>query len=147
MVQRWNKILIEKLPRLDLYDLTSRQILCSSHNIEIEPQDMSKRACQNMPEVAQEAYLNALARDVAIGDYTAIADNSVQITDEFRVYMVTTIKELCRIKSYKDETLYMACSIADRYLASIIKEAKPGPCLIKLAITSTLLAAKHEESI
>ena len=35
-----------------------------------------------MPEVAQAAYLNAIAQERAIGDYVAIPDNSIKVTEE-----------------------------------------------------------------
>ena len=72
-----------------------------------------------MPEVAQAAYLNAIASERAIGDYVVIPDNSIKVTDEVRLCMVTVIVEITRLKNYKEETLYMATSLADRYLAML----------------------------
>ena len=54
-----------------------------------------------------------------MGDYAAVENNSVQVTEEVRLYMVTVIIELHRLKAYKEETLYLACSIAERYLAML----------------------------
>lgn len=72
-----------------------------------------------MPEVAQAAYLNAISSERAIGDYVAIPGNSIKVTEEVRLCMVTVIVEITRLKSYKEETLYMATSLADRYLAML----------------------------
>ena len=100
-----------------------------------------------MAEVAQVTYKNALTRDVAVGEYPALPGNSIKVTEEIRLYMVTMIIELHRLKNYKEETLYLACSISDHYLAALVEIGKPSPCLIQLAIVSTLIAAKLEESM
>ena len=39
------------------------------------------------------------------------------MTEEVRLYMITVVVEVHRLKNYKEETLYLACSLADRYLA------------------------------
>ena len=102
---------------------------------------------QNMPEVAQAAYLNAKAGECAIGDYVSLPNNSIKVTEEVRIYMVTVIVEIHRIKNYKEETLYLACSIADRFLALLTVLGHGSPCLIRLAFVSILMAAKMEEPI
>lgn len=61
--------------------------------------------------------------------------------------MVTVMMEVHRLKNYREETLYLACSIADRFLAALLREGQPSPCLIHLAFVSILLAAKLEEPI
>ena len=58
-----------------------------------------------------------MAKECAIGDYVSFPNNSVKVTEEVRLYMVTVLVEVHRLKSYKEETLYLACSLADRYLA------------------------------
>ena len=100
-----------------------------------------------MPEVAQAAYLNAIAKERAVGDYVAIPDNSIKVTDEVRLCMVTVIVEIARLKSYKEETLYIATSLADRYLAMLTLLRQESPCLIKLAFVCVLIAAKFEEPL
>jgi len=72
-----------------------------------------------MPEVAQDSYLNAISMERAIGDYVSITDNSIKATEEVRLCMVTVIVEITRLKNYKEETLYLATSLADRYLAML----------------------------
>ena len=59
--------------------------------------------------------------------------------------MVTVIVEVHRLKNYKEETLYIAASLADRYLALLTILEQPSPCLIRLAFVCTLIAAKLEE--
>lgn len=59
--------------------------------------------------------------------------------------MITVIIEVHRIKNYKEETLYLACNLADRYLALLTILQKPSPCLIRLAFVCILMAAKLEE--
>lgn len=59
--------------------------------------------------------------------------------------MITVIVELHRLKSYREETLYLACSLADRYLARLTSQHQPSPCLIRLAFVCTMMAAKLEE--
>ena len=61
--------------------------------------------------------------------------------------MVTLLEELNRLKAYKEETFYLACSLADRYLVNIAVQRKKAPCLIRLAITCTLMSAKLEQPI
>ena len=60
--------------------------------------------------------------------------------------MVLLIEEFHAVKSYRLETLYLAVSIADRYLKQIRLERKEDPCFISLAVICILLAAKLEES-
>ena len=100
-----------------------------------------------MPEFAFEAYKNALLKECAIGDYVNGYENSVRVTEEVRLYMITVIIEVHRIKNYKEETLYLACNLADRYLALLALNQKPSPCLIGLAFVCILLAAKLEEPV
>lgn len=56
--------------------------------------------------------------------------------------MVLLIQELHRQKEYKVETLHLAISIADRYLAALKDTKKPS--LVHLATISVLMAAKLE---
>ena len=61
--------------------------------------------------------------------------------------MMTLMEELNRLKSYKEETFYLACSLADRCLFITAKAKQRAPCLIRLAIVCTLMAAKLEQPI
>lgn len=58
--------------------------------------------------------------------------------------MVMLIEDLCSVKEYKIETLYLAVSLADRYLVNIAVLGKVAPCLITLAVSCILMAAKLE---
>ena len=59
--------------------------------------------------------------------------------------MITLLEDLNRLKHYKEETLYLAASLVDRYLVNLAVKNQPAPCLIKLAVIATLMAAKLEE--
>ena len=61
--------------------------------------------------------------------------------------MVLLIEQLHEIKRYKIETLYTAVSLADRYLLKMKNSNKTVTCLITLAVTCILMAAKLEEKI
>jgi hypothetical protein len=58
--------------------------------------------------------------------------------------MITLMEDLNRMKEYKDDTLFLSTSIADRYLVNLAVKQAASPCLIKLAIVCTLMAAKLE---
>lgn len=58
--------------------------------------------------------------------------------------MITLLEDLHRLKAYKEDTLYLAASLCDRYLVNLAVKGQPAPCLIKLAIITTLMAAKLE---
>lgn len=90
-----------------------------------------------------------MERDFPIGDYISdpANDRSIKVTQEIRLYMVTIIMEVQRLKRYKEQTLYLACSLADRFLAALMRAGSASPCLIHLSISSILLAAKLEEPI
>ena len=61
--------------------------------------------------------------------------------------MVTLLEALITEKEYKEETLYLAVSLCDRYLVNLAIGKKMAPCLIMLAIIGTLMAAKLEQPI
>lgn len=134
MRSRWLITLNMGLPALDLHDL-NEQLTGGT----------GEGARQNMPEVSQIAYLNSLAKECAIGDYVSLPNNSIKVSEEVRLCMVTVIVEVHRLKGYKEETLYLATSLADRYLALLTILEQPSPCLIRLAFVCVLIAAKLEE--
>lgn len=88
-----------------------------------------------------------LTEEYAIGDYIHLKNSTIKVTEEARHHMVTLLEELNRLKAYKEETFYLACSLADRYLVNIAVQRKKAPCLIRLAITCTLMSAKLEQPI
>lgn len=62
--------------------------------------------------------------------------------------MVKLIAELHKVKEYKKETLHLAVSVADRYLAKISNLREPPKIdLVAIATISILLAAKLEQPI
>ena len=91
-------------------------------------------------EYSQCAYNSMCAsQDSPIGDYVT-QFGIISATQRER--MVCLIHELHRQKEYKVETLHLAVSIADRYLAAI--QNAPRPNLVHLATVAVLMAAKLE---
>ena len=58
--------------------------------------------------------------------------------------MVIMMESLHKMHNYKLETLFLAVSIADRYLLYLANRATEAPCLVLLGITAMMLAAKLE---
>lgn len=108
---------------------------------------------QFAPEFSQSAFLAMKRKEFAIGDYLDWLQNRNLNTLRFeaaglaRQHMITLLEDLNRLKAYKEETLYLAASLADRYLVNLAVKNLPAPCLIKLAVITTLMAAKLEEPI
>jgi len=61
--------------------------------------------------------------------------------------MITLMEDLNRLKAYKEETLYLAASLADRFLVNLAVKNLPAPCMIKLAVVASLMAAKLEQPV
>jgi len=102
---------------------------------------------QFAPEFSQDAYKAMLKQEFHIGDYTAHPNAPQELSEEARGHMVTLLEELNFLKRYKEETLYLALSIADRYLVRVTVAQTVPPCLITLAVVATLIAAKIEQPI
>ena len=132
MNKRWLKVIQKKVPTIDLVDISA----------EVYPFNSYKR--QFAPEYSYSAYQTMLKQEYAIGDYLSNPKCSLKMTDYTRQQMVMLIEDLCALKQYKIETLYLAVSIADRYLVNIAVQCKEAPCLITLAVVSLLMAAKLE---
>ena len=56
--------------------------------------------------------------------------------------MVALLQELHKVKKYHIETLFLACSIADRFLSRLAEQKRCAPSLISLATVCLLMAAK-----
>ena len=56
--------------------------------------------------------------------------------------MVILIEELHRMRKYRVESLFLAVSLADRYLIHLAINGRAAPCLVVLALTCLLMAAK-----
>ena len=107
--------------------------------------DLSQKR-QFAPEYSQRAYEEMLEKEFAIGNYlTHEAMQDLCIKSEDRKSMVYLLEELNEAEGWKQETLFQAISIADRYLNHRAKLGKPAPCLISLAVTSLMIAAKIEQ--
>ena len=61
--------------------------------------------------------------------------------------MVLLMEKLHLIKGYRENTLYLAVNIADKYLSTSAKKAMPAPDIVTLGVVSLLLAAKMNESM
>ena len=86
-----------------------------------------------------------LKQEYAIGNYTVSKNpQRAEITDVERTHLVLLIEQLAAAKNYKMETLFLAVSLADRYLTGIARDKDKLPCLVTLGLTCTLLAAKIE---
>ena len=61
--------------------------------------------------------------------------------------MVCLIEQLQSLKGYRLETLYLAVSIADRYLNQLFQRSLQAPNLVTLSVTAIMLAAKLNQSL
>ena len=120
------------LPAVDRFDLSMEGNLTNP----------CKR--QFAAEYSQKSYESLIEKECIIGDYVNIKKSRFKVSEDARSHMVTLIDELTRLKEYKQSTFYLACSLADRYLVNIAVLGKSAPCLIRLAIIVTLMAAKLE---
>ena len=55
------------------------------------------------------------------------------------------IEDLQKSRGYKPDTFFLAVNIADNFLSKRAHEEQPAPCLLTLAVTSVIIAAKIEE--
>lgn len=107
MVKRWKQAIEKELPAIDLIDLSA----------EHDPYYSQKR--QFAPEYSQMAYLAMLEKEFAIGDYLEWTEGELNVSSQARRHMITLIEDLNRLKNYKEETLYTAASLADRFLVNL----------------------------
>ena len=63
--------------------------------------------------------MTILKKECAIGDYLEYQDGAVRVSDQARRHMITLIEDLNRLKKYKEESLYLAASLADRLLVNL----------------------------
>jgi len=135
MNRRWLKAITRYVPTVDLIDLSN----------ETFPFNAVKR--QFAPEYSQQAYTSMLQQEFSVGDYITNPICSLDVTVFARQQMVRLIEELCYMKAYKLETIFIAVSLADRYLVNVAIKREPAPCLIPLAVVCVLMAAKLEQPI
>ena len=111
----------------------------------VDLNDMSTQR-QFAPEYSQSSYETMMREEYALGDYlNPQTERALQITGEDRKGMVLLLEELNKEEKWKEETLYLAISIADRYLIYLAIRGQKAPCLIVLSVTCLLLAAKLEQ--
>lgn len=101
---------------------------------------------QFAPEYSGCTYQLLLEDEYALGNY--LSENyRLKISSDQRKRMVILIEELHRKKKYRLETLFLAVSIADRYLINLTVSQKPAPCLVNMAVTCLLLSAKLNQPL
>ena len=54
-----------------------------------------------------------------IGNYIQFKEESLGVNNETRKHLITLFEDLNTQKKYKEDTLYMATSISDRYLVNL----------------------------
>ena len=133
MFRRWLKNLSLSVPTVDLSDLSNQ----------LAQVNAKKR--QFAPELSQTVYNFMFSRSYPVGDYTAEAKSSV--TRQDRANMVNLIEQIHAVKDYRTETLYLAVSLMDKYLAILTMDNRTPPCLITLSVTCLLMAAKLAQPI
>ena len=85
-----------------------------------------------------------LRQEEAIGNYTTFSSIFAQATDKTRIQMVLLIEELQAMKEYSDDTLFLAVSLADRYIVQTVINDIEAPEIVILSVTCLLMAAKLE---
>lgn len=71
-----------------------------------------------------------LTNEFAIGNYISFKSSVFQVTQVCRRHLITLLESLNAEKDYKEETLYLAASLADRYLVNLAINGRTAPCLI-----------------
>lgn len=84
-----------------------------------------------------------LEEESAVGCY--LAAPSLKLKTGQRKGMVILIEDLQKSRGYKPDTFFLAVNIADNFLSKRARENRPAPCLLTLAVTSVIIAAKIEE--
>lgn len=88
--------------------------------------------------------------DYTIGDYIEKLQRYSGVESfsyQERERLIAIVQDLCKKKEYKQETMHLACNLADRYLSVILAEGKPTPNLFTLGATVVLMGAKLEQPI
>ena len=100
---------------------------------------------QAAPEYSQTAYMSTLRLESSVGNYFRNNSKTNKIlTPAQRGCMMRFVQKVHDIMKFKEESLYVAANIADRYLANLTAQSnfnlKEKPCLMTLAVASILLA-------
>jgi len=118
---------------------------------------------QHHPEFTQTSYLRIRAMEEAfpMRNYFASTKKATgnkiasmfgiqskdAMTEHARSYGIQKIFDLHSKKDYKEETLFIACGIFDRYINMVGPEAFPKGTACSLATISVLMSAKLEQPI
>ena len=137
MLKRWDTRLQYRIPSIDQEDVRS------------ERKNGLKAKRQFAPEFSQSSYIHMLRMEQAVGNYTQYTSHNKKfsVKNEERREMVQLIEKIQKIKEYKEETYFLAVSLADRYLVHIAVHGQDMPSLISLGVTAILMAAKLEQPI
>ena len=111
----------------------------------VDRSDLGK-ARQFAPEYSICLYDQLLKQEITLGDYTS-KSHFAKVTSLRRRQMVTLIEDLHYKKGYSEETLFIAVGLADRYLINILVQEIDAPCLVDLAVTCLLVAAKLNQHL
>ena len=135
-MKRWYSELSKALPTIDVADA-----LKDTNNLR------ASKKRQFAPEYSQKCYMTMLREEQAIGNYIDIPDVQQNIVDrQSRKYTVQLIQSLNQLKNYKETTLYLAISLADRYLVNLVIRFEQEPVDFSyLAVASLFVAAKLEQ--
>lgn len=132
-LDRWDKVASKKLPEIDYVDMVKETV-----------DECAKR--QFAPIYSQKSYETLLSKELVLAPakdpYWKL---SSRVTEDERSHLIVVVEELIRLKEYKEETFYIACSIADRYILSLAKSNHQPECLMNLAVTVVLISAKLEQ--
>ena len=62
-----------------------------------------------------------ILKEDTVGDYISFNNGAcLGVSTDSRTHFVTLLEDINMIKNYKEETLYSAVSIADRYLVNLV---------------------------
>ena len=61
--------------------------------------------------------------------------------------MIALMQEIHRIKQYTLETLFLACSIIDRFMKKLVEMNSEAPHLVLLGTVGLMIAAKMNEHV
>ena len=86
-----------------------------------------------------------LQDEFPVGNYTGQKYKNLLITSRQRRGIVELIEKLHHLQQYKPETLYLATSIADRYIINQAIVGNSAPDAVVLAVTCVMLAGKLEQ--
>ena len=86
-------------------------------------------------------------KEQAVGNYLSEETSclTLQMNDYDRETMIALMQEIHRIKRYRIETLFLACSILDRFLQKLSETGIEAPNLVLLATVGLMIAAKLNE--